>query len=149
MYKRQDKSAKAKFTRTTCFATLRLTRSMSLSKSELNKKRNISADRRNGIFFTQPNTKSKKALPPPESEESDNDELMQQFNFIVNQALYKQSINDRDMMYGPEHPTKIKYRTLSKDIEKLLKLEEKCRKFYHQFVSKEKIEEWNRSFEQM
>jgi hypothetical protein len=52
-------------------------------------------------------------------------------------------------MYGPEHPTKIKYRTLSKDIEKLLKLEEKCRKFYHQFVSKEKIEEWNRSFEQM
>ena len=52
-------------------------------------------------------------------------------------------------MFGPQHPTKVKYRSLSKALEKLLKVEEKCRKFYHQFVSKEKIEEWDRSFEAM
>jgi len=36
-----------------------------------------------------------------------------------------------------------------RDLDKLLQIEEKCRVFYNQFVSQEKIDQWEQSFKAM
>lgn len=67
--------------------------------------------RRKGYIYEQHDTRRTKSVESSEAKEEE-DELTKHYNFIVNNSLYKEAITDTDMIYGPAHPSKAKYRNL-------------------------------------
>ena len=86
MFKRQEiKEEKPAFQRTTCYKQFRLNhmRVNSPCKTYADKKR-LDGKKRQEIMFIEPEMRGKKVKPPQESEDSEIDELNQQFDFIIN-----------------------------------------------------------------